>query len=97
MINALGACATLVYRQRHTPPGISFTVMYLVLPHVLGVKHAHPQHLKVFRYFVYIQYGFGMQFLGVCSFNHDTAASYRLGHTPPFPLKLTHTSTCNTA
>ena len=33
----LGACATLVYCQRHTPPGISFTaVMYWVLPHVLG-------------------------------------------------------------
>jgi hypothetical protein len=33
----LGACATLVYRQRHTPPGFSFTVMYWVLPHVSGM------------------------------------------------------------
>jgi hypothetical protein len=44
--------------------------------------YAHPQHLKVLEHFVYIQYGCGMQSIGVFSLNHDTATSYRLGHTP---------------
>ena len=34
--------------------------------------YAHPQHLKVLKHFVYIQYGCGMQSMGVCSLNHDT-------------------------
>jgi hypothetical protein len=37
-----------------------------------------------------------MQSMGVCSLNHDTATSYRLGHTPFF-LKFTPTCTCNTS
>jgi len=48
--------------------------------------YAHPQHLKVLKHFVYIQDGCGMQSMGVFSLNHDTATSYRLGHTP-FSLK----------
>jgi hypothetical protein len=52
--------------------------------------YAHPQHLKVIRHFVYIQYRCGMQSMGVCSLNHDLKTSYRLGHTPFF-LKLTPT------
>ena len=63
---------------------------------VYPYAHPHPQHLKVLKHFVYIQYGCGMQSMGVCSLNHDTATSYRLGHTP-FSLKSTPTSTCNTA
>ena len=35
--------------------------------------YAHPQHLKVLKYFLYIQYGCGMQSMGVCSLKHDTA------------------------
>ena len=58
--------------------------------------YAHPQHLKLLKHFVYIQYGCGMQSMGVCSLNHDTTTSYRLGHTP-FSLKCTNTCTCNTA
>ncbi len=58
--------------------------------------YANPQHLKVLKHFVYIQYGCGMQSMGVCSLNHETATSYRLGHTP-FSLKFTPTNTCNTA
>jgi len=42
--------------------------------------YAHPQHLKVLKHFVYIQYGCGMQSMRVCSLKHDTATSYRLGH-----------------
>jgi hypothetical protein len=45
--------------------------------------YAHPQHLKVLKHFVYIQYRCGMQSMGVCSLNlnHDTATatSYRAG------------------
>jgi hypothetical protein len=29
--------------------------------------YAHPQHLKVLKHFVYIQYGCGMQLMGVDS------------------------------
>ena len=84
MINAL----------MHVPP---LYIANVILPlasvcsHVLGitpcigyVKHAHPQHLKVLKHFVYIQYGCGMQSMGVSSLKHDTATSYRLGHSPFF-------------
>jgi hypothetical protein len=52
--------------------------------------YAHPQHLKVLKHFVYIQHGCGMKLMRVCSLNHDTATSCRLGHTQ-FSLKLTKT------
>jgi hypothetical protein len=58
--------------------------------------YAHQQHLKLLKHFVYIQYGCGMQSLGVCSLNHDTTTSYRPGHSPFF-LIFTPTCTCNTA
>jgi hypothetical protein len=58
--------------------------------------YVHPQHLKVLNLFAYNQFGCGMQSMGVCSLHHDTATSYRLGHTP-FPLKSPPTCTCNTA
>jgi hypothetical protein len=58
--------------------------------------YAHPQHLKVLNHFVYIQYGCGMQSMGVSILNHDTTTSYRLVHTPFF-LKFTLTCTCITA
>jgi hypothetical protein len=57
-----------------------------IYPHLYGHKsvrvhpYAHPQHLKVLKHFVYIQYGCGMQSMGVCSLNHDLT-SYRLSHT----------------
>ncbi len=54
--------------------------------------YAHPQHLKVLKHFLYIQYGCEMQSMGICSLNHDLTTSYRLGHNP-FPLKFTPTST----
>ncbi len=67
--------------------------------HYYGIRvhpYAHPQHFKVLKHFVYIQYGCGMQSMKVCSLIHDTTTSYRLGHTPEF-LKFTPTCTCNTA
>ena len=57
--------------------------------------YAHPQHLKVLKYFVYIQYGCGMQSMRVLSLNHDITTSYRLkglSHTT-FPWKFTPTWT----
>jgi hypothetical protein len=39
--------------------------------------YAHPQHLKVLKLFVYIQYGCGMKSMRVFSLNHDTVTSYR--------------------
>jgi len=47
----------------------------------------HNLDLKVLKHFVHIQYGCGMQSMGICSLNNDTATSYRLAHTP-FPLKF---------
>jgi len=58
--------------------------------------YAHQQHLKKLKLFVYIQYGCEMQSMRVCSLNHDTTTSYRLGHTP-FSLKFNPTCTRITA
>ena len=55
--------------------------------------YANPQHLKVLKHFVYIQYGCGMQSMGVLSLNHDTATSYSLGHTPFFLILTPHLHT----
>ena len=35
------------------------------------------------KHFIYIQYGCGMQSMGVGSLNHDTTTSYRLSHHTP--------------
>ena len=48
---------------------------------------------QVLKHFVYIQYGCGMQSMGVFSLNHDIAKSYRLSHTPfstPTCKRITH-------
>jgi hypothetical protein len=58
--------------------------------------YAHPQHLKVLNHFVYIQYGCGMQSMGVGSLNYDITTSYRLSNTP-FSLKVSPTCTCISA
>jgi hypothetical protein len=51
---------------------------------VYPYPYVHPQHLKVLKHYVNIQYGCGMESMGVFSLKHDTTTSYRLGHTP-FP------------
>ena len=43
--------------------------------------YAHPQHMKVLKHFIYLQYGCGMQFGTSCSLNHDTTTSF--GSTLP--------------
>ncbi len=45
---------------------------------------AHPQHMKVLKHFLYIQYGCGMQSVVVYSLNHDTIMSFGLHLTPIF-------------
>jgi hypothetical protein len=44
--------------------------------------YAHPQHMKVLKHFLYIQYGCGMQSVVVYGLNHDTATSFGLRLTP---------------
>ncbi len=47
--------------------------------------YAHPQHIKVLKHFVYIQYGCRMQSMGVWSLNHDiaTCSGSALPHFSP--------------
>jgi hypothetical protein len=45
---------------------------------------SHPQHMKVLKHFIYIQYGCGMQSVGVYCLNHDTTTSFGLCFTPIF-------------
>ncbi len=45
-------------------------------------QYAQPQHMKVLKHFIYIQYGCGLQTAVVYSLNHDTTMSFGLRHTP---------------
>jgi len=38
--------------------------------------YAHPQHMKVLKHFLYIEYGCGMQSVVAYSLNHDTTMSF---------------------
>jgi hypothetical protein len=44
--------------------------------------YAHPQHIKVLKHFVYIQYGCGMQSEAYVNHSHDITTSLRLRSTP---------------
>jgi len=46
--------------------------------------YAHPQHMKVLKQFLYIQYGCGMQLVVVYSLNHDTTMSFGIHLAPSF-------------
>jgi hypothetical protein len=53
---------------------------------------ALPQHTKMDKHFIYIQYGCGIKLAGVSSLNHDTTTSLGLRLTPIFQnLALTIT------
>ena len=71
------------YRLGHTPfflkslPTCTCNMAMMMHP------YAHPHHLKVLKHFVYIQYGCGMQLMGVFSLNHDTTTSYK---ARPYPI-----------
>ncbi len=51
---------------------------------VIVHPYAHPQHMKVLKHFMFIQYGCGMQSVVVYSLNHDhdTTTSFGLRLTP---------------
>ncbi len=100
-IQSMGVCSlnhdtASSYRLGHTPLSYSSPPPAQCIKGIRVYPYDHPHHLKVLKHFVYIQYGCGMQSMGVCSLNHDTATSYRLGPYPIF-LKCTPTCTCNTA
>ena len=40
--------------------------------------YAHPQHIKILKHFVYIQYGCGMHSIGGLSLSHEITSSLRL-------------------
>jgi len=93
----VGVCSlnhdtTTTYRLSHTPFPQKITPTCTRITAIRVYQYAHPHHLKVLKHFIYIQYGCGMHSMGVCSLNHDTATSYRLGHTL-FSLKFTPTCT----
>ncbi len=46
--------------------------------------YAHPQHMKVLKHLIYIQYGCGKQSAGVYSLHHDTTTSFGIRLTPIF-------------
>ncbi len=46
--------------------------------------YAHPQHMKVLKHFLYIQYECGMQSVVIYSLNHYTTMSFELHLTPIF-------------
>ena len=58
---------------------------------VKGCTHMPIHSISRCSNILYIQYGCGMQSLGVC-LNHNLTTSYRLSHTPIF-LKFTPTCT----
>ena len=75
--------ASTMTPQRHSGSPIpQFFKMWPLTPQVL--QYAHPQHIKVLKHFVYIQYGCGIQSEASCSLNHDTTTSFGFGHTAIF-------------
>jgi len=84
------------YRLGHAPFSLKFTPTWTMYSGIRVFPYAHLQRLKVLKHFVFIQYGCGMQSMGVFSLNHDTTTSCRFSHTP-FPLKFTPTCTHITA
>jgi len=45
---------------------------------VMVHPYAHPQHMKLLKHFIYIQYGCEMQSVVAHILNHDTTTSFRL-------------------
>jgi len=98
-MQSIGVCSlyhdtATSYRLGHTPFSHKSPPTCICNTAIMMHPYAHPQHLKVLKHFLCIQYGCGMQSMGVWSLNHDTTTSYRLGHTP-FSGKLTPTCTGN--
>jgi hypothetical protein len=79
--------ASTMTSQRHwAPPPPNFPKF---TPTCTGISvrvhpYAHPQHIKVLKHIVYIQYGCGIQYEASCSLNHGTPTSFGFAHTPFF-------------
>ena len=90
-MESVGVCS--LNHDTTTSLGLYHTPIFQNLPPPAQVNsvrvhpYAHPKHMKVLKHFAYIQYGCGIQSMGVGSLSHDTTTSYRLSHTPFF-LKL---------
>ena len=50
---------------------------------VMVHPYAHPQHMKLLKHFLYIQYGSEMQSVVAYSLNHDTTMSFGLIWSSP--------------
>jgi hypothetical protein len=89
---------TTSYRLRHhTPFSLKFTPPLRTYYGYKDTPICPSTASQGAKHFVYIQYGCGMQSMGVFSLNkYDTATSYRLGHAPVF-LEFTPPCTCNMA
>jgi hypothetical protein len=72
---------TTTYRLGHTLVFLKFTPTCTHIAATRVYPYAHPQHPKVLKHFIYIQYGCGMQLMGVGSLTHDTITSNKLCHT----------------
>ena len=57
--------------------------------------HAHPQHSKMPKHFVYIWHGCGMHSKCVCCLNHDNTTSLVLGLSPIFLKSTPDLHRCN--
>jgi hypothetical protein len=85
-MQSMGVCSLIHDTTIQAQPYPSFPKIHPHLHMYYGIRvypYAHPQHLKVLKHFVYIQYGCGMQSKGVCGLNHDTTTSYRLSKAIP--------------
>jgi hypothetical protein len=76
---------TTSHRLRSTPKTPKSTLHLQRCITVRVASYTHTQHIKVPKYFVYIQYGCGIQSEACCGLNHDITTSYRLRSTPKSP------------
>jgi len=71
-MQSMGVCSLIHDTTIQAQPYPSFPKIHPHLHMYYGIRvypYAHPQHLKVLKHFVYIQYGCGMQSKGVCGLN----------------------------
>ena len=85
---------TTSYGLRSTPKTSKSTPALQRCMNARVAPHAHTQHIKVPKGFVYIQYGCGVQFEACCSLNNDITTSYRLRSTPKTPKSTPDLQRC---
>ncbi len=89
VVNSLKALAASTMTPQHHSgsPIPQFFQIWTLTPQVLQYKgntHAHSQHIKVLKHFVYIQYGCGIQSEASYSLKYDATTSFMFAHTPIF-------------